>query len=279
MRCEGGSRVRDSMRRVASRPMAVVCAGYALLLLASQMTLWGGLPLAQSTGLSLSDILFWWSVPMCASAAVALMAVSLIGSCGRFALEGRFAPALSCGGHMFVMIGYCLVLFGPSGSLGMTCLASVVTGAGMGIAFAFWFDMLARVGGDSVVTLVLGSLIVSSALHLVINAFLPQALVPAFMAALVLAAACSILSMRFARDAAPVAHVQAGRSCRVRDDSAVRVLKSSMGAVRSPLYCAASIAFSVAITRMLALMSSVPSAAINDFGLARSHSARWCFFS
>ncbi|HJF65010.1 MAG TPA: hypothetical protein K8U77_02685, partial [Slackia equolifaciens] len=43
------------------------CVGYASLLCLLQLVLWGGLPLGERMGFGVSDVLFWWSVPLCSA--------------------------------------------------------------------------------------------------------------------------------------------------------------------------------------------------------------------
>lgn len=259
--------MQNSMRLcVLFRPEAIACVGYAFLLLASQMTLWGGLPLSESTGLDLSQLLFWWSVPLCASVALALLAIASFASSRFFICKKHLAMVLSYVGHAIVLVAYCLVLFGPEGSVSSTCVASVATGLGIGMASAAWLDVFARFDKESVLLLVIRALVLSAVLHLVANALFPRFLVVVFMFALLLAALCFAVALHGLR--ASGSFFSSGRQGDVAGESMVQVLKIALGTVRGPLYCAASIAFSVAITRMLTLVSSPSSSTVvNDFGL------------
>lgn len=243
------------------------CVGYASLLCLLQLVLWGGLPLGERMGFGVSDVLFWWSVPLCAAIGFSLLIVGFVAARASFRHRDRAVVPVGAAAHIVVVIAYMLLGLAPSASGIHVCALAVMAGVGLGLACATWADAFAWFDRDSSVKLVAISLMVAALAHLILNLAVPHFLAAAFCALAVIAA-CSLGLFFKVRKRNGGAGDQRGASP-TQPSSGVAALAETIKAVRNPLYCAASIAFSVAITRMLALLL-VPetSADVNTFGLA-----------
>ena len=243
------------------------CAGYASLLCMLQLVLWGGLPLGDRAGFGVSDVLLWWSIPLCAAIGVSLLGAGFIAARIPSSFIVRAASPIGAAAHIVVAVSYALLGLAPFASEIHVCVLSVAAGVGLGLANAAWADAFARFGRDSSVKLIVVSLVAAALLHLMLNLVAPQFLEGAFYALSAVGAVSLVALFR-------VSETASENSCVFADEgeqhaSGIFALVETMKAVRNPLYCAASIAFSVAITRMVALLL-VPDASdnVNTFGLA-----------
>ena len=255
-----------SIRGEGERRVRVcACAGYALLSFACQLAVWGGLRLSERTGFDVPSILTWWTVPLLVAMATALLAMGAAASLR--ASEGGGGPwrhaasrALPFASAACAVAGYGLVAIAPSDPRTIVAAGAVLVGAGMGALSASWAQALSSLGSRDVPRLVLQSVVACAALSLATE---PLAL-PVLELAYVVAAcgsAALLTVVRAAFDCAPVsagpspsAARAAGEGAAVGAPRAVGWLAREMlGAVRNPLFCAASIAFAVALTRTMTL--------------------------
>ena len=253
---------------------ACACAGYAFLSFACQLAVWGGLRLSERTGFDVPSILTWWTVPLLVAMAAVLSAMGAAASLR--ASEGGGGPwrhaasrALPFASAACAIAGYGLVAMAPSDPRTIVAAGASLVGAGMGALSASWAQALSSLGSRDVPRLVLQSVVACAALSLATE---PLAL-PVLELAYVVAAcgsAALLTVVRAAFDCAPVsagpspsAARAAGEGAAVGAPRAVGWLAREMfGAVRNPLFCAASIAFAVALTRTMVGASGVACMAV-----------------
>lgn len=243
------------------------CAGYASLLCILQLLLWGGLPLGERMGFDVSDVLLWWSVPLCAALALSLLGAGFVAARISSRIGARVAVSVGVAANFVVAASYTLLGLAPSASGFHVCALAIVTGFGLGLVCVSWADAFAWFDRDSSIKLIAVSLVVAALLHLTLNIAAPQLLVAAFYLLVLVGAVALAGFFRLSVGAGVGGESLRGEG--TQPITGLTALVETMKAVRNPLYCAASIAFSVAVTRMLALLL-VPGAGedINTLGLA-----------
>ncbi|OUO89708.1 hypothetical protein B5F40_09975 [Gordonibacter sp. An230] len=246
--------------RGVARVRACACGGYALLSFACQLAVWGGLRLSERTGLDVPSILTWWTVPLLIGMAVVLSsmgaAASLRASRGKAA--GAAFRALPFGFAMLAVAGYGLVAAAPSGLHALVGAGAALTGAGMGGLSALWAHALSRLGACDVPRLVLWSVVVCAALSLATEPLALPALEFAYAAAACGSAVLlAVVSAACGRSPAPAPVDDGGEAAAGAPRAAGGLAREALGAVRTPLFCAAAIAFAVAVTRTMTLRTQL----------------------
>lgn len=256
----GGSIRGEGERRVR----VCACAGYALLSFACQLAVWGGLRLSERTGFDVPSILTWWTVPLLVAMATALLAMGAAASL-RASEDGggpwRHAASrtLPFASAACAITGYGLVAMAPSDPRTIVAAGAVLVGAGMGALSASWAQTISNLGFRDVPRLVLKSVVACAALSLVTEPLpLPVLELAYVVAACGSATLLAVVRAAFDRapvsaDAPPSAARTAGRELRQAPREPQEGLREMLGAVRNPLFCAASIAFAVALTRTMTL--------------------------
>ena len=282
--------------RSSSRVHVAVCIGYGLLLLSSQLTIWGGLRISEHTGFSLLPLLTWWSVPLLAAIGISLLAL------GAFALlrfSGTTKPArqgllleriLPCVACALTFIGFGLFITAPPASQIFVCSSALALGLGTGTLFVAWTALFAQLERREVTALVLSSLIVS-ALPLIVLPILPLWMPDAVFVIATFGSTALFLALppMLRNDALTAMNSESSLSKQStttgsldpfpeerieeapleqngfgwRPPKTIRDLaKEAIGAVRTPLFCASVIAVAVAITRLMTLNARPESSAI-----------------
>lgn len=225
------------------RNRVIVCLGFSACLLIGTLTLWGGLSLGGLTGLDISDILKYWSVPLQLALSVSLFSVLL----KRGAPSKTFITLIAGIAGLLIIAG-CLLLFLPGdavrGNIALVASAAAVIGLGYGLLLLLWLYRLSRFSDGGVIKVLLVSLVVSSATFLILLFLLPAFESVAFVSiSLVSVVLCAV----------------GVEDCTVHDGAGEqpvdgkRAFSKSILELRDPLFCVCAIAVAVALTRAIAL--------------------------
>jgi DNA-binding CsgD family transcriptional regulator len=267
--------------------------------------MWGGLPLHILTGLGITDILLFWSVPHIAAIGAAFIASGM--AFHAVGWKGWRRIALAAG--MVLVVGYCLLLCGREVALatGLSLLLLLVLGAvSMGVGTALVFSVLAFMLGsldeEHLIKDLLVSLVISSLAFLALMQGSEGLLLACFGVSVLLLVILLLLAIGQAEKASlsgRSAHRKRGAQpgpeqsgiVLLHKPSALRVAASSdekapgqagarampgpflsiAASIREPFLCVAAIMFAIALTRSIALRgladASVISAA-DGFGAA-----------
>lgn len=252
-------------KRASARMRAAACAGYALMLLSCQLTVWGGLKLSARTGLALLPLLSWWTVPLLLGLGSTMLVLGALALRGDLpATRGSAVRALPPIGCALTLAGYGTVVAAPPAATVFICAGAVALGAGTGVLLVGWASLFARLERPDAAPLVLLSLFACAAASFAIGALPPAVLELVFMLATLLSTALLLA----VEPAPPGAGRTGGKRRSLQDETeagragafgwttpatAGGLLREALGAVRNPLFCAAAIAFAVAITRTMTL--------------------------
>lgn len=228
----------SAFRGIALAP----AAGYALLLVACQLTEWGGLGLSDRTGAPLLSILQFWTVPL-----LLAMGASLLG-CSALTLRRVRIPAQALGvaGALLMVLGYLLLILAGSAGEGALLASSLVIGAGTGCFLASWTAFFARRTLQSTTATVLCALALYAVVFLALS-FTGSTVREAAYLLCILLSGGTLFACLHTHEAKPTTGDSAF-SPRAHPN-AITVLK----AIRKPLFCAGAIGFAVAVTRTMTL--------------------------
>lgn len=261
-----------TLRSPAPRVRIIACFGYALLLLSSHLTVWGGLRISARTGFDILSLLTWWSTPLLAAIGIVLLT---LGACTflrqsktnglgvRTKRAGRIIAWVAC---VLIFTGYGLVVAAPPASPLSVCVGALLLGFGTGMLHMGWASYFSLLSHHKVTVLVLLSLVVC-AIPLAVLPFLPS-LIPDFVFVGATLGTTILLSLAppapiaaDTPDALPASDALSrsqGYSAENRFEwryprSAKDLIRDVFKAARTPLFCAAAIAFASAITRLMTL--------------------------
>lgn len=243
--------------RVSTRARVAACLGYALLSFSCQLTVWGGLELTVRTGLALLPLLVWWAVPLVAALGITLIVLGSLAyfrpSGTLFKVEGHEAKAtvFPCFACVIVLAGYGLVVAGSPVSSWYVSAGAAILSVGLGVLFVSWASLFTRFDVRDATTLVLVSLVVCAVLSLVAEALSMVVLELVFACSTCLSVVLLLVSRRLIRTEEPSR--QTAPMSDEQPRTARGLLKNVPKAVGNPLFCAAAIAFAVAITRTMTL--------------------------
>lgn len=141
---------------------AIVCAGLTLNLLLATLTLWGGLPIHELTGLGIAQIVEYWTIALMISLSLTLVASLMIRSSAtsKSFLGGSFVCCglLACG---------CVLLFTGQNSVSII-FSGICLGAGLGLSCILWQEQLSLLDETMFTRVPFIALALSSALYLII---------------------------------------------------------------------------------------------------------------
>lgn len=141
---------------------SIVCAGLTLNLLFAILTLWGGLPIYEVTGLGIAQIVEYWTVALMISLSLTLIASLMIRSSpsSKSFLGGAFVCCglLACG---------CAFLFAEQNSISII-FSGICVGVGLGLSCILWQEQLSLLDENMFARIPFIALALSSALYLVI---------------------------------------------------------------------------------------------------------------
>lgn len=141
---------------------AIVCAGLTLNLLFATLTLWGGLPIHELTGLGIAQIVEYWTIALMISLSLTLVASLMIRSstASKSFLGGAFicCGLLTCG---------CVLLFSGQNSVPII-FSGICLGAGLGLSCILWQEQLSLLDEVMFTRIPFIALALSSALYLII---------------------------------------------------------------------------------------------------------------
>lgn len=265
-------KANEAHRPLPVRDSAPSIVGYALLLVACQLTEWGGLGLSERTSLALVPILQYWTVPLLVAMGAMLLAAAALSrgkrACRPLALG-------SAGGGLMVAGVLWMVTSALSTPLSITVDAAAI-GAGTGCLLAAWTWVFSRLSVRDTTMRVLGSLVLYAILFLALSfASLPLREL-AYFACVVGSVAALGAALR--KNPAPVCRPRAADAR--KHGAAAAVTRSQPAAavgdrpswrliarsVSRPLFCAAATAFAVAVTRTMTLQ--IHTALVGDAGVA-----------
>lgn len=249
-------------------------SGYALLLFACQLTVWGGMRLSSRSGLELLELLSWWSVPLLASIGATLLVAGALAArrrIGRAARKsgGRAGRGCVLAGCALAVAGYGILAASPAHAPLSACAGALVLGVGLGALLMAWARAFSRFDSLRATPPILAALVGSSLLCIALGPLPTAVLEGAFVVSVAAQGALLVLlegrrragagsAADEAREAgeasvrggAGSAHARGG----ARAPRTARTLaKEALTALRNPIFCAAAIAFAAAITRMMTL--------------------------
>lgn len=249
--------------RVSTRARASACIGYALLSFSCQLTVWGGLELTARTGLALLPLLVWWAVPLVGALGITLIMVGVFtyfhpsGALLKTQEHETKKALIPCFACVVVLIGYGLVVVGSPVSSWYVGAGAAILGVGLGVLFVSWASVFTRFDVRDATTLVLIALVVCAVLSLVAEVLSLVVLELVFICSTCVSVVLLLVSRQLIRtEVAPRSVVYAPEElvdAKKQPRTARELLKSVLKAIGNPLFCAAAIAFAVAITRTMTL--------------------------
>ena len=245
-----------------TRDSAPSVVGYALLLVACQLTEWGGLGLSERTSLALVPILQYWTVPLLVAVGAVLLGTVALSRRGRTPKPLALGAA---GGGLMVLGVLWMVASSLGAPLSITVDAAAI-GAGTGCLLAAWTSVFCRLSVRDTTVRVLEALVLYAVLFLALSfASLPlrEAAYFACVAGSVAALAMALRQKRQPASNGKAADARTQPTAATDGQPSLRLVARS---VSRPLFCAAATAFAVAVTRTMTLQ--IHTALVGDAGVA-----------
>lgn len=264
-----GGRVAQRRIRVAGafsehRRSLAASVGFALFMLCCMLTIWGGLPLLERTGLTLLSLLAWCSIPLFATIAATLFVLAYARTfppSAAYVVNALSRPWIACA----LIIGSYIVLalVGDLSGEAAACSFGILAGAGIASLLMRWEVAFGALGVNEVVKVVLAALVVHSVLFAALALAPPLVLETVFVASTV---GSTALLCAFEREGVSDAAAKgadgfvvraagAGSDTMQGADKASFRLDALFKALRNPIFCVAATVFAVAITRTMALQT------------------------
>lgn len=257
-------RIRASEYVSEHRRSFAASVGFALFMLCCMLTIWGGLPLLERTGLTLLSLLAWCSIPLFATIAAALFVLAYARALPpsvALVVEVLSRPWVACA----LIIGSYIVLalVGSLSGEAAACAFGVLAGGGIASLLMRWELAFGALGVGEVVKVVLAALVVHSILFAVLALAPLLVLEAVFVLSTVGSTALLCFFERTGRSGAAAGEVggcafrTAGAEEGAVQDSgkASFRLDALFKALRNPIFCVAATVFAVAITRTMALQT------------------------
>ena len=243
-------RIRASEYVSEHRRSFAASVGFALFMLCCMLTIWGGLPLLERTGLTLLSLLAWCSIPLFATIAAALFVLAYARALPpsvALVVEVLSRPWVACA----LIIGSYIVLalVGSLSGEAAACAFGVLAGGGIASLLMRWELAFGALGVGEVVKVVLAALVVHSILFAVLALAPLLVLEAVFVLSTVGSTALLCFFERTGRSGAAAGEV---------GGCAFRTAGAEEGAVQdsgNPIVCVAATVFAVAITRTMALQT------------------------
>lgn len=140
----------------------VICAGLTLSLLLATLTLWGGLPIHELTGLDIAQIVEYWTLALMISLSLTLVASLIV----RHSLASRLFLLGSIFCSVLLACG-CGLLFAANNSTAII-FSGICIGVGLGLTWLLWQESLNTLDSVMFSRIPFIALALSSALYLLI---------------------------------------------------------------------------------------------------------------
>ena len=259
MSSQNTNETRPSLFTRDSAPSVV---GYALLLVACQLTEWGGLGLSERTSLALVPILQYWTVPLLVAVGAVLLGTAMLSRRGR---TPKPVALGAVGGGLMVLGVLWMVASSFGAPLSITVDAAAI-GAGTGCLLAAWTSVFCRLSVRDTTVRVLEALVLYAVLFLALSfASLPLR-EAAYFACVAGSVAALAVALRQKREPASDGKAADARNRPAAATDGQPSLRLVARSVSRPLFCAAATAFAVAVTRTMTLQ--IHTALVGDAGVA-----------
>lgn len=225
------------------RNRIIICLGLSLSVLTGTFALWGGLRLSTLTGLGISEILKYWSIPLLLAMGSSLFLVLV----KRRVPSQSFLTMTSIVSGVLVIAGYALLyFFGTTvgSNVLVVCGSAALIGVGYGFMLLLWQHHLSQFSQDGVIKILLLSLAISSAGYLVPLLLLRDFAWYAFPFVVLMAVIFCLIAV----------YLPPLREDEICPPQSRRLMAKEIAReLRDPLICVSAIAFAVALTRAIAL--------------------------
>jgi DNA-binding CsgD family transcriptional regulator len=261
----------DGFGGLRTRRFVCACAGFAQVLLVHVLLTWGMVPWGSLWEIDIIAFLRVWTTPHFLAFAAVFICYGVLGSSiGRQAFR-----ALVLLGGVLLLGGYAaMVIFGADPAFGEAslCLSAVAMGLGLAIFFMLGFSLLRGFSNEEIPIVLLVTLMSFALGSLVLSLLPDQALLaaPAVLTLTMTGTTVWATTKRFAMspsgsgfssglssgsgagsDSSPGSGPDCSDASR-RGGQPQRVWQQ-LSLIRDPLFCVASLAFAVSITRFIAI--------------------------
>lgn len=235
--------------------------GFTLFLTSNALTLWGSLPLSDLTGLSMLEILWYWSTPQVMSLGVTFLMVLLARHLKRTSIA--VCASMLAGG--ISAAGYLILLAMGNGAMFDNRLITVVAmlfGVGNGGFYILWAYCFSSFDEHEVMKVVLAALAIFPLVMFLLYVLAIPALARGTVA--VCLSTALLVACLVGKPLGQMDGIDGERVSR----RAMPQYREAFRTMRGSLLCVAAIGFVVAITRTLALSRSASTDLVGIVALA-----------
>lgn len=218
----------------------LTCAGLSLVFLIGTLTMWGGMPITELTGLPIAEVVKYWTVALQVTLSFTLFAIILINKVQDSTVQQTVAFA---GGFLFVL--GCVALFFSSTSFWLV-FSGVAVGAGQGLLMLLWQQRLALLEKGAVIKVPILALAAAAMAYLIMFS-LPKILL--FYITVLAGLASAVLLIVSAPTFTHSLSKEVSLYKKLDNAEAAQALKN-------PICCIVSMAAVVLLTRFVALGTS-----------------------